>query len=253
MQSTFYSAALKRTMAYVAYLPPGYDANSSTRYPALYMLHGGSGYVTEWVDYGLLKSADTLMRDGTIAPMIVVLPEGDQEYWVDHVVSAKIGANGEKWGTYTAHDVVSIIDARYHTIADASGRAIGGLSMGGHGAMQLALNFPGIWSIVGAHSPSLRVEGDAPSYLGYGAEFAARDPYALIASKTAIARTLTWWIDTGSLDPWRTATQSISTELTSLGIANETHIYDGGHDAAYWSAHVGDYLRFYAGAFAQSS
>jgi len=101
VQSTFYSAALNRTMTYVAYLPPGYDANSSTRYPTLYMLHGGSGYVTEWVDYGLLKSADTLMRDGTIAPMIVVLPEGDQEYWVDHVVSAKTGANGEKWGTCT--------------------------------------------------------------------------------------------------------------------------------------------------------
>jgi enterochelin esterase-like enzyme len=253
VHTTFYSSALKRTMTYVAYLPPGYDASTGTRYPTLYMLHGGSGYVTEWVDYGLLESADALIRDGTIAPMIIVLPEGDQEYWVDHVVSATTGANGEKWGTYTAHDVVSIIDARYNTIADASGRAIGGLSMGGHGAMQLALNFPGIWSIVGAHSPSLRVEGDAPSYLGYGADFAARDPYALIASKTAVARTLTWWIDTGSLDPWRIATQSISTELTSLGIANEMHIDDGGHDAAYWSAHVGDYLRFYAGAFAESS
>ena len=253
VQTTFYSSALKRTMTYVAYLPPGYDASTGTRYPTLYMLHGGSGYVTEWVDYGLLESADALIREGTVAPMIIVLPEGDQEYWVDHIVSAKTGANGEKWGTYTADDVVSIIDARYHTMAEASARAIGGLSMGGHGAIQLALNFPGVWSIVGAHSPSLRVEGDAPSYLGYGAEFAARDPYALIASKTAVARTLTWWIDTGSLDPWRTAAQGLSTELTSLGIANESHVYEGGHEAAYWSAHVGDYLRFYAGAFAEAS
>jgi enterochelin esterase-like enzyme len=253
VQSTFYSSALKRTMTYIAYLPPGYDASANERYPTLYMLHGGSGFVTEWVDYGLLENADALIREGTIAPMIIVLPEGDQEYWVDHVVSAKTGANGEKWGTYTAHDVVAMIDSRYRTIADASARAIGGLSMGGHGAMQLALNFPGIWSIVGAHSPSLRVEGDAPSYLGYGTEFAARDPYALIGSKTAVARTLTWWIDTGTLDPWRTASQSISTELTAAGIANEFHVYEGDHSAAYWSAHVDDYLRFYAGAFAEAS
>jgi S-formylglutathione hydrolase FrmB len=163
----------------------------------------------------------TVFARRPIAPMIIILPEGDQEYWVDHVVSTQTGANGEKWGTYTARDVVSVIDSRYRTIADASARAIGGLSMGGHGAMQLALNFPGVWSIVGAHSPSLRAEGDAPSYLGYGAEFAARDPFALIAAKTAVAQTITWWIDTGTFDPWRAQSQSISAELTSLGIANE--------------------------------
>ena len=88
------------------------------------MLHGGSGYINEWVDYGLLSTADELMRAGTIAPMIIVLPEGDQEYWVDHVVSAQTGANGEKWGTYTAREVVPTIDARYRTITTASARAI---------------------------------------------------------------------------------------------------------------------------------
>jgi enterochelin esterase-like enzyme len=242
-------------MTYDAYLPPGYDAsaNANVRYPTLYMLHGGSGLETEWIDYGLVESADALIRRETIAPMIIILPEGDQEYWVDHVVSTQTGANGEKWGTYTARDVVSVIDSRYRTIADASARAIGGLSMGGHGAMQLALNFPGVWSIVGAHSPSLRAEGDAPSYLGYGAEFAARDPFALIAAKSAVAQTITWWIDTGTFDPWRAQSQSISAELTSLGIANEWHVYDGDHSALYWSAHVDDYLRFYAGAFAEAS
>ena len=81
-------------MTYDAYLPPGYDAaaNANVRYPTLYMLHGGSGFVTEWVDYGLLENADALIRDGTVAPMIIVLPEGDQEYWVDHVIDKTTGA-----------------------------------------------------------------------------------------------------------------------------------------------------------------
>jgi enterochelin esterase-like enzyme len=179
-----------------------------------------------------------------------VLPQGDQEYWVDHVVSTQTGANGEKWGTYTATEVVPTIDARYRTITSASARAIGGLSMGGHAAIQLALNFPGVWSVVGSHSPSLRIEGDAPTYLGYGADFAARDPYALIAAKPQIARGITWWIDSGDIDPWHVQAQALSAELSSLGIANQWHLYTGDHSAAYWSAHVRDYLMFYAGALA---
>ncbi|HZP95568.1 MAG TPA: OpgC domain-containing protein [Candidatus Limnocylindria bacterium] len=249
-QGVFYSAALKRTMSYLIYLPPAYEASTATRFPTLYMLHGGSGLDTEWVDYGLLSAADALMRDGTVDPFIIVLPQGDQEYWVDHVVDASTGANGETWGTYTAKEVVPTIDARYRTIANAGERAIGGLSMGGHGAMQLALNFPGIWSIVGAHSPSLRAEGDAPTYLGKGAAFAARDPLALIAAKPDLARTITWWIDAGDLDPWRAQARAIGDELTGLGIANAWHPYAGDHSAAYWGAHVSDYLGFYGSAFA---
>lgn len=249
-QGSFYSEALRRTMSYLIYLPPTYDASTSTRYPTLYMLHGGSGLDTEWVDYGLLSAADAMMRDGEIAPFIIVLPQGDQEYWVDHVLDASTGANGEKWGTYTARDAVATIDARYRTVANASSRAIGGLSMGGHGAIQLALNFPGIWSIVGAHSPSLRPEAEAPTYLGRGAAFAARDPLALIAAKPDIARTITWWIDSGDVDPWRAQAQAVSNELTSLGIPNRWMPYAGDHSAAYWSAHVRDYLAFYGAAFA---
>ena len=236
-------------MQFVVYLPPGYDESPARRYPTAYLLHGGGGDIMEWPSYGAFDQADRLMGEQIIPPYIIVLPDGGQEYWVDHVTDRRTGANGEKWGTYTAKEVVPTIDARYRTIPNASARAIGGLSMGGHGAIQLALNFPGIWTIVGAHSPSLRPEGDAPTYLGRGAAFAARDPYQLIAAKSDIARTMTWWIDSGDVDPWRVQAQAISAELTSLGITNEWQPYAGDHSAAYWSAHVADYLAFYAGAF----
>lgn len=244
----FESATLGWPMAITVYLPPGYDSAPDSRYPALYLLHGGSGLRSEWIDYGLLATADRLMRERAIAPFIIVLPQGDQEYWVDHISDPAVGANGEKWGTYTARDVVSEIDRGYRTLARADARAIGGLSMGGHAAMQLALSFPGVWSIVGAHSPSLRPYGDAPTYLGEGSDFAARDPLLLIRAKPDLARAYTWWIDSGDADPWRAEAGTIDAELTALGIAHEWHSYSGDHSLEYWSAHIEDYLRYYAAA-----
>ena len=240
---SFHSSALNRTMPYAVYLPPGYDADPSARFPTLYMLHGGGGSNQEWVDYGLLKAADQLMGDRTIPQFIIALPQGDQEYWVDHITSQI--DNGEKWGTYLAKEVVPQIDGHFRTYGAADERAIGGLSMGGHGAMQLPMNFPGIWSVIGAHSPSLRPEGDAPTYLGRGAEFAARDPLLLITAKPDLARTYTWWIDAGDVDPWRAESEAIHNKLDSLGIANEWHPYVGDHSGVYWGAHVADYLAYY--------
>jgi S-formylglutathione hydrolase FrmB len=246
-RGTFASGVLRREMSYLAYVPSGYD-DATKRYPTLYMLHGSGGDVAEWMNIGLFGAADRLIEAGAIAPLVIVLPEGDQEYWVDHVVDAKTGANGEKWGTYTAREVTATIDARYRTVADPSGRAIGGLSMGGHGAMQLAMNFPEVWTAVGAHSPSLRPEGDAPTYLGTGAAFAARDPLSLIAAKPDVARRYAWWIDAGEADPWVAQAHAISDELTSLDIANEWRSSPGEHSWDYWRLHLEEYLEFYGGA-----
>ncbi len=247
-KGTLRSSALNRTLEYWIYLPGGYDTSSNVRYATVYLLHGGSGFVSEWADYGVFETADRLMGSGAIPPFIIVLPEGDQEYWVDHVIDKRTGANGEKWGTYTAKEVVPTIDARYRTIAKPASRAIGGLSMGGHGAMQLALNFPGIWGAIGAHSPSLRPEGDAPTYLGFGAEFAARDPLLLIKAKPDLARQYTWWIDYGDVDPWRVQAAGIHDQLTQLGIAHSWSPNAGAHDLAYWVAHMEEYVRYYARA-----
>src|SRR4029077_16819667 len=94
-KSTFRSSALNRTMQYWIYLPGGYDANSSVRYPTAYLLHGGGGDIGEWASYGVFDTADRLMGNGSIPPFIIVLPEGDQEYWVDHVIDKRTVANGE--------------------------------------------------------------------------------------------------------------------------------------------------------------
>jgi S-formylglutathione hydrolase FrmB len=86
----------------------------------------------------------------------------------------------------------------------------------------------------------------APTYLGSGAEFAARDPLLLIKSHPDIARRYAWWLDAGRLDPWLRPMRAIHDQLDELGIPNQWDMPPGGHDAVYWSGHVEDYLRFYA-------
>ena len=237
---TFASGALARTMPYTVYLPPDY-AKSAAQYPVLYMLHGMSGTNDEWRGYGLLQRADEMIRAGEISPFIIVLPQGDKAYWVDHAAAS----DREAWGRYMAKDVVADVDARFRTVVDPGHRAIGGVSMGAHGALQLAMNYPGVFAVVGAHSLVLRRYDTAPSYFGSQADWSKRDPMQLVYAKTDTMRRLDVWIDIGKDDPWAKLAEQFNGELNTLAISHEWHEWAGDHSGSYWRVHLGDYLRFY--------
>jgi enterochelin esterase-like enzyme len=242
---SFDSASLGRAMPYTVYLPPAY-ATSAKRYPVLYMLHGMSGTNAEWQGYGLFDRADAMIRAGQLQPLIIVLPQGDTAYWVDHAVTDK-----QAWGRYMAHDVVNDVDARFRTIADSAHRAIGGVSMGAHGAVQLAFNYPGTFSVVGAHSLVLRRYDTAPAYFGLPADYAKRDPMQLAVAKTELLRSVDLWIDIGDKDQWVGLAKQFDGELNGLKVTHVWHEWSGDHSATYWSAHLGDYLHFYGDALAR--
>jgi S-formylglutathione hydrolase FrmB len=240
---TFASPTLGRAMPYFVFLPPGYDASAGASYPVLYMLHGMSGTNTEWRDLGLFTQADALMKTREVRPMIIVLPQGDDSYWVDHV-------NGPKWGTYTARDVVSEIDGRYRTLRQRERRAVGGLSMGAHGALQLALNFPDVYRVVGAHSLVLRPANALPDYFGGPSESRLRDPVMLAAAHPSIARELLISIDVGAQDSWLPAAKAFHDQLVREGVPHEWRTPPGEHTAEYWTAQIPNDLRFYSAALA---
>jgi enterochelin esterase-like enzyme len=206
------------------------------------MLHGRAGQYGEWVVYGLPETAERLIRSGFIPPMIIVLPQGDQSYWVNHV-------NGERWGDYLVSDVVPHIDATYRTIARREGRAFGGLSMGGFGALSLGFTNPQLFAAIGAHSPTLRVFDESPDFLRDAEFYAAVDPIELIASLDPAA-TPKLWVDVGTLDDWLERTALLREGLRRQGLRPEYLESTGGHEADYWRQNSGRYLRFYAGALA---
>jgi S-formylglutathione hydrolase FrmB len=244
--AVFASAVLARTMPYRVFLPPSYDtpAGAGRRYPVVYLLHGMSGRYDEWSGYGVEEVANQLMADGELPEMILVLPQGGLGYWMN-----QDGPGGTQWAEYVARDLVSHVDATYRTIARREARAVGGLSMGGHGAIQLALTYPDIFSVAGAHSPSIRGRESAPAYFGADrAAFARRDPISLVR-ETDLATPPRFWIDIGADDPWRPAAEALREAIEEKGWASEWHVFPGEHDGWYWGDHLWEYLPFYGDAF----
>jgi enterochelin esterase-like enzyme len=246
---SFWSTTLGRLMPYFIYLPPGYSSGSDQRYPVLYMLHGMGGSNSEWRGYGLLEVADTLMRAREIRPFLIVLPQGDQGDWVDQ-------ANGPQWSTYLSHDVVAEVDGAFRTLPDRDHRAVGGLSMGATGALVVALRFPDVFGVVGAHTPTPRDWDGEVAYLGpemeadyYGdrARFAQHNPVDLFRQLPAVAASLRIWIDAGDQDvDWLPAVEALHEQLEAEGIGHSWHVLAGHHNGDdYWGPHAGEYLRFY--------
>lgn len=240
---SFWSAALNRSMPSLVYLPPGYDSQPQTRYPVLFMLHGLGGDYTSWERLGLFTETTALISSGQIPPMIIVTPEGEQGYWMNH------SDNGPRFGDYISKDLVSAVDKQYRTLAIRDFRAIGGASMGGHGALQLALNNPDEFGVVGAHSVALRRKEQAFSFFGDQRYFEANDPVTLCARNQAVASRLVLWIDMGTSDSWLDPAKRFHDQLALEGVPHFWQTYQGGHDDGYWSSHLDDYLRFYAAAF----
>ena len=240
---SFYSAALDREMSYFVYLPRGYWADVC-RYPVLYMLHGAGegGSKDEWPSYGLFDDLDELIASGEIHPLVGVLPQGDLGYWVNWA------NGGPRWGDYVAMDLREEVDAKYRTIPNAAHRAIGGLSMGAAGALQLAFNHPDVFGVVGAHSPSLHLDdGTFAETYGWGSAFAQREPIYLAATAPGL-EDLKIWIDAGEDDPWLARDELLHENLMARGIVHQWRILPGTHDVYYWIDDLPLYLRFYDGA-----
>jgi enterochelin esterase-like enzyme len=238
------SPIIGQELPYRVYLPPDYQSNPSRRYPTLYMLHGAGGNYTEWSDSFLPERLDQMIRGGEIQPLILILPDdtGDgPTYW------ANWSNGGPQWADYIIQDVVGAIDKRYRTIPSGGSRAIGGLSMGGLGALHIAMRRPDVFAVVGAHSPSIRVERDPTLWFLAGDNWNEHDPIWLAQNAPDIEQ-LHIWLDAGDADIWLDNISVLHRALLNRGVQHEWHVFPGEHEAEYWIQHVPDYLRFYAGA-----
>jgi S-formylglutathione hydrolase FrmB len=139
--------------AYV-YLPPGYDdpGNAARRYPVVYLLHGYPGGPSDWFRGAQVQQVmDAMLRDRLVQPMIVVAPDASGGWLHDSEMLNQVG--GPQVATYLTRTVVRAVDGTYRTVADRGARAIGGMSSGGYGALNLGLHDQGVYSVILSEMP----------------------------------------------------------------------------------------------------
>jgi len=303
---SLYASALGAKKHYLVYLPPSYGTDTTRRYPVAYYLHGLYGAETDWVEHGHLDAAmDSLIASG-MPELIVVMPDGDDGWYTtwntigDYSGCVADTARKEpassycvRWlhyDDYIAHDLVLHVDSMYRTIGDRAHRAIAGLSMGGYGAVALALQYPDEWSAAASHSGVLSPMyagphpfRGAPVYatsfeqieaqwadnpggvrwktrrLAFGNDLPAwrwRDPAhrirVILDQPTSPGTRLpALYMDVGSDDPIANDTRVFDAELTILGVPHQFEEYPGTHNWDYWSAHVGQSISWIAAHIAR--
>ena len=144
---TYASRALGWRDQYLVYLPPGYRAKGTRRYPVLYLLHGDNEPASSFLRLGLQPTLDRLIRSHAIAPLIAVMLQGGPltNNWRNTYATA--GHTGPQYNAYIG-EVQQLTDRVLPTIPDRASRAIAGYSMGGFGAMNVALTQLGSYSVV---------------------------------------------------------------------------------------------------------
>jgi S-formylglutathione hydrolase FrmB len=142
------------TRPVAVYVPPGYDAQGSRRYPVLYVLHGYTGDVAALIstrpwETNVFQWADRLTRERRMPPALVALVDGFTRLGGSQYVDS---VHNGAYATYTVRDVIGHVDRSYRTISDEGGRAVLGKSSGGFGAMHLVLEHPGVFAAFASHS-----------------------------------------------------------------------------------------------------
>ena len=131
-------------------LPDGY--NASRRYPVLYLLHGGG------LNADFRAFDNEGIRDVTAGrELIVVMPDGGKAGWYSNPVSSNVGPRN--WETFHMSELIPWVDATFSTIAEFSGRAVSGFSMGGFGALKYTAKYYGHFASVSCHSGPADLRG----------------------------------------------------------------------------------------------
>ncbi len=141
----------------LVYLPPDYEKHTEIRYPVVYFLHGFTPVGNKtWIieNQGLRMNIGTMMdrliAEKKVHPMILVMPDASNKFGGSfYTDSVTIG----NWEDFIKRELVEFVDKKYRTLANSSSRGITGHSMGGYGAIKLAMKNPDIYRAVYATSP----------------------------------------------------------------------------------------------------
>jgi enterochelin esterase family protein len=216
----------------LVYLPPGYDEQTKTRYPVLYLQHGGGEDETGWVRQGRANVIlDNLIADGSCRPMIVVMAYGyaRRAGQPTQDLSGLPRDSPERWKAVqdmtaafeadVKQALIPFVDETFRTIADRDQRAMAGLSMGGMQTFHVTLGNLDLFSYIGGFSGAMRLvlgEEKLDPKTAYGGVFADASAFA--------RKVRLLWLGVGTEEPerMREGIRRLHASLTEAGIQ---HVY----------------------------
>jgi putative tributyrin esterase len=230
---TFRSSALNRDMQYCVVLPATVAA--AAKLPVVYLLHGGDGNFRDWSNY---SDVARFAEQG----LILVMPEGDESYYVNAVERPQ-----DRYEDYIVNDLIADVESKFPAAAGRTNRAIIGVSMGGFGAVKLALSHPELFIFAGGLSPAIDVPSrpfsikriqQSRHYASIFGEWGTvtrrdGDPFALARSAEP-ARTPYMFLSCGDQEGLLPANRSFAVLLENRHFRHEFHVVPGGHDWNQW-------------------
>jgi S-formylglutathione hydrolase FrmB len=255
------SRILGHPVPYCILLPPSYDTEKKRRFPIVYFLHGLGGNAQMLIETGAMNDIEDAWASGQLGQFLIVTPNAGASFYINSYDGR------ERYEDFFLREFMPYIERHYRTLAGRKNRGIGGLSMGGYGALHLAFSHPELFGAVTASSAALipnlpRVSGASEQSLPvfrlldrvFGNPFNRpywdrNDPLRL--ARTANLNGLNIEFDCGEQDSYgfENGATELNRILTARHIAHVFHLYPGGHDWRYFAARIPADLKFQSQAF----
>lgn len=236
------SASMDKDVETVIVIPDAYYYNPDEKFPVIYLLHGYSGNAKTWI--GIKPNLLQLANERNV---IFVCPDGKNSWYWDSPLDPK-----SRYETFVSKELIAYIDANYRTIASPSGRAITGLSMGGHGGLWLSIRHSDVFGAGGSMSGGLDIRPfpdnwEMKKQLGEYAQNKERwDKYTVINALEKLHNNeLAIIIDCGFNDFFYEVNKNVHNKLLERGINHEFIVRPGAHNAKYWNNAIDTQVMFF--------
>jgi len=265
-QETVSSTILGRSVHYTVYLPADYDI-SQRSYPVVYLLHGFTDDNTGWLQFGEInRYADKAIADGTIPPMIIIMPNADSSWYINSYDGK------ENYEDFFIKELMPFVEKKYRIKAEKKYRGVAGLSMGGYGTLIYALKYPQLFAAAAPLSAGIftsdelkampdnnyanvlarvfgsNLKGDAR----LTDQWYANSVLDIVAKEsTDSLKRVRYWIDCGDDDFLTNANCLLHIALVTKHVPHEFRMRDGAHNWTYWRTGITDALQFIGDSFHQ--
>ena len=234
---TFHSAALNREMEYRVVLPS--SVAPGQKLSVVYLLHGGGGGFRDWSNY---SDVARFAEQG----LLLVMPEGDSSYYVNSASEPQ-----DRYEDYIVNDLLSEIQSKFLVATGRSNRAIVGVSMGGFGAVKIALSHPDLFAFAAGISSAIDVPSRPFSakrisqWRHHSAIFGPwksktrrdNDPFVLTRSVDPKG-TPYFYLSCGEQEGLLPANRQFAALLAQRQFQYEFHTGPGGHDWNQWNGRL---------------